>query len=133
MTKLVVIVQCANSMHRCSGLNCTRAFYERIGKFTDYDEDTKYMTFDCGGCSGIEVAAKMEHLTKHLYKMNLAKEDVVVHLSSCIVSENYHRTPCLFRKEIAKIITRLGYKIVLGSYISQKAEERRQLGIYKSF
>ncbi len=133
MTKFVVIVQCEKTSHRCSGLNCTRAFYEKSGKFEGYDPETKYMTFACGGCSGQDVASKIQHLDTHLHKFNVNKEDVIVHLASCIVSENYHRTPCIFKNEIKKLIERKGFKVVLGSFISKKAEEKRQKGIYRKF
>lgn len=52
MSKLVVIIQCDTVQQRCCGYNCTHAFYSREGKFAGYPEDTHYMSFTCGGCSG---------------------------------------------------------------------------------
>lgn len=60
MSKLVVIIQCDTVQQRCCGYNCTHAFYSREGKFAGYPEDTHYMSFTCGGCSGGALTVKLE-------------------------------------------------------------------------
>ncbi|MCQ2374096.1 MAG: CGGC domain-containing protein, partial [Phascolarctobacterium sp.] len=59
--------------------------------------------------------------------------DVVVHLASCIVSDNYHNPPCPHREYIKEIVERKGFPVVLGSYISKAATKKREAGIYKKF
>lgn len=132
--QLVVVVQCAKSMQRCSGYNCMRQFYAREGKFAPYAPDARYLMFDCGGCCGKGLTAKMENLCRKLAKFGeYVKQDVRVHLASCIVSDNHHMPPCPFKNYIQDIIERRGFSVVLGSYISKKTEEKRQTGQYKSF
>ncbi len=131
MAKLVVIIRCDHSSHRCSGLNCTKAFYTKTGKFEGYSPDTMYMSLTCGGCCGTDVAAMVQHITQRLGRLNLTKEDVVFHLASCIVTENYHKEPCPFKGRMIKAIKSKGYEVVLGTYISKRAEEKRKLGIYR--
>ena len=55
MAKLVVIIQCDIVQKKCVGYACMKSFYERSGRFTGYDADTKYMTITCGGCCGAGV------------------------------------------------------------------------------
>ena len=59
MAKLVVIIQCDIVQKKCVGYACMKSFYERSGRFTGYDADTKYMTITCGGCCGAGVAGKI--------------------------------------------------------------------------
>ena len=61
------------------------------------------------------------------------RRDVVVHLASCVVSDNYHRPPCPHRDYIKTIVERKGYPVIFGSYISKTAEKKRQDGIYEAF
>lgn len=133
MGKLVVVVQCHLIMNRCSGYNCMNFFYQKQGPFAAYDEDTRYMPITCGGCCGAELAGKLEDLTHHLQRSNEQKEDVVVHLASCVCSDNYHRPPCPHLDYLTEIVEKKGYPVVLGSYISKGATKKRKAGIYKSF
>ena len=64
MAKLVVIIQCDIVQKKCVGYACMKSFYERSGRFTGYDADTKYMTITCGGCCGAGVAGKIEDLNR---------------------------------------------------------------------
>ena len=66
MAKLVVIIQCDIVQKKCVGYACMKSFYERSGRFTGYDADTKYMTITCGGCCGAGVAGKIEDLNLSL-------------------------------------------------------------------
>lgn len=133
MGKLVVIVQCHIVTQRCCGYACMKSFYDRTGKFEGYPEDTRYMTFTCGGCSGAGLAAKLENLLRRVKRAKESKDDVVIHLASCVCSDNYHRPPCPHLDYIKAIIERKGYPLVLGSYISQNTSKKREAGIYKKF
>ena len=135
MSKLVVVVQCDKVIHKCSGFACMKAFYERSGMFAAYDAGARYLLMTCGGCCGADMAAKTEHFSRKLAKFTefAAKEDVVFHLASCVVSDNYHRGACPFKNYLKSIIERKGYPVVKGSYISQRAATKRAEGIYKEF
>ena len=133
MGKLIVVIQCDDVTKRCSGFACMNDFYERAGAFANYDSDTRYMSMTCGGCCGNFITAKFEHLTKKLAKINFDKSNVIVHLASCICSENSHRQPCPFMNRMRTLLTRKGYEVKLGSHISKKAQAKRDAGIYKSW
>ncbi len=133
--KYVVIIQCDVAHNRCSGFSCMKSFYERLNKFKRYGENTRYISFTCGGCSGKGVASKLENLNKNLRREEgLTREDVVVHLASCMTNESHHSDRCPHIEFIKDIVARKGYKdIVEGSYISKNAARKRELGIYKSY
>ena len=133
MSQLVVIIQCDIVSKRCSGYACTNAFYNREGTFEGYAPDTRYMTLTCGGCCGAALAAKLEHLLRKVRKYEDQKENIVIHLASCICSDNYHRPPCPHLDYIKAIVERKGYPVVLGSYISKKTAHKRETGQYTSF
>ena len=123
MSKLVVIVQCELVTRRCSGYNCMKAFTQRSGKMEGYPEDTRYMAVNCGGCCGAGIDVKIENLEK----------DVVIHLSTCICSENHHRLPCPFKNYLKKTIARRGFPVIEGTYLSKTASRKRAEGIYQPF
>ncbi len=133
--KYVVIIQCDITLKRCSGFACTNAFYNRDEVFKNYDDATRYISFSCGGCCGKGVASKLEHFSKKLKsKNNINKDDVIVHLSSCMVTDNYHSDRCPHVDYIKNIISKKGYKnLVEGTYISNNARRKREEGIYKSY
>ncbi|OAA83871.1 CGGC domain-containing protein [Clostridium ljungdahlii] len=133
--KCVVIIQCDIVQRRCSGFACTNAFYNKEGAFKDYDAAVRYISFTCGGCSGKGIAAKLEHLSKKLNKKtDITKDEVVVHLSSCMVHDNYHSNRCPHADYIKSIIIKKGYKnVVEGSYISANAARKRKEGIYDCY
>ena len=134
MPELVVIIQCEDVVKRCSGFLCMNDFYERTGKFTYYPEDTRYMSITCGGCCGNLLTAKLENLGMRLRKAGMTKDDVVIHFASCVCSDNSHRQPCPFMGRMRNLLERKGFtNIVLGTHISQKAEEKRKAGIYRSW
>lgn len=134
-TKYVVIIQCDIALKRCSGFACTNAFYNKDNVFKDYDDTVRYISFSCGGCCGKGVSSKLEHFSKKLATKNhIAKDEVVVHLSSCMVTENYHYTRCPHADYIKGIVAKKGYQnIVEGSYISAGATRKREEGIYSKF
>jgi len=132
--KYVLIIQCDIAHNRCSGFACTNAFYEKTGKFEGYEENVKYISFTCGGCCGKSVAAKLEHFTKKLLKKtDIKKEEVMVHLASCMVTDNYHYDRCPHVQYIKDIVVKKGYRVVEGSYISKGAEHKRECGAYKTY
>jgi len=80
-----------------------------------------------------EEIPKLENLGSWLRRSGIEKEDVTVHLASCICMDNHHRQPCPFMNRIRNLLERKGFpNVVLGSHISQKAEARRQAGIYRT-
>lgn len=133
--KYAVIIQCEISHRRCSGFACTNSFYEKEDLFKKYDEDMKYISFTCGGCCGKGVAAKLEHLGKKFRKVEkISKEDIFIHLASCMVTDNHHYDRCPHIDYIKSIISKKGYKnIIEGSYISKNAENKRKKGLYNNY
>jgi predicted metal-binding protein len=134
-TKYVVIIQCDIAHRRCSGFACTNAFYNREEVFKNYDDDTRYISFTCGGCCGKGVAAKLEHLSKKLrIENNIGKDEVAVHLSSCMTTDHHHYDRCPHVDYIKNIVLKKGYKnIIEGSFISKNAEKKREKGIYNCY
>ena len=134
-TKYVVIIQCDIAHKRCSGFACTNAYYNRDELFKNYDDNTRYISFTCGGCCGKTIASKLEHFSKKLKaKNNIDKKDVVIHLSSCMVTDNYHYDRCPHIEYIKNIIAKKGYKnLVEGSYISKGAANKREQGQYHQY
>ena len=131
---LVVIIQCEDVVKRCSGFLCMRDFFDRAGKFTDYPEDTRYMSITCGGCCGNLLTPKLENLGMRLRKDGISKDDVTIHFASCVCSDNSHRLPCPFMHRMKALLNRKGFmNIVLGTHISQKAQAKRDAGIYRQW
>lgn len=133
MSKLVVIIQCEQVQKRCCGYNCTHAFYNREGKFAAYDADTNYMSFTCGGCCGSGLSVKLENLRKRLRRFQEDGFEVIIHLSSCMVSDNYHKEPCPHLAYIESLLAKKGFTVVRGTYISKTAAKKREAGIYQQF
>ncbi|WP_430885315.1 CGGC domain-containing protein [Fusibacter sp. JL216-2] len=133
--KYAVLIQCQIAKNRCSGFACTNAFYNRDEMFKDYPPSTKYIAFTCGGCCGKGTAAKLEHFTKKLAKAEgLSKNEIVVHLASCMVTDNHHYDRCPHVEYIKKIIGKHGYNnIVEKTYISKNAHKRRCEGQYNTY
>ncbi len=132
--ELVVIIQCEDVVKRCSGFLCMNDFYDRTGKFTEYPEGVRYMTMTCGGCCGNLLTPKLENLGMRLRKAGMNKDDVTFHFASCVCSDNSHRLPCPFMGRMKALLQRKGFtNIVLGSHISQKAQAKRDAGIYRKW
>ncbi|SHK19491.1 CGGC domain-containing protein [Paramaledivibacter caminithermalis] len=134
-TKYVVMIQCDIAHKRCSGFACTKAFYEKEKMFKNYECDVKYISFTCGGCCGKGIAAKLEHFGKKSRKAyGINKDDVVIHLSSCMVTDNHHYDRCPHVDYIKSIILKKGYKnIVEKTYVSKNANRKREEGIYNCY
>ncbi|HWR39249.1 MAG TPA: CGGC domain-containing protein [Patescibacteria group bacterium] len=135
MQKYVVIIQCQLAHNRCSGFACTHSFYERTGAFAGYGEDLRYISFTCGGCCGKGIAAKLEHLAKKLKKKtDVTPEQVVIHLASCMTSDNHHYDRCPHVDYIKQMLTKKGFhQVVESSYISGGATKKREQGIYHRY
>ncbi len=134
-TQYVVIIQCDIAQKRCSGFACTNAFYNKDEVFRDYEETVRYISFTCGGCCGKLIASKLEHLAKKLKaKNNLTRDEVVIHLASCMVTDNHHYDRCPHIEYMKDIIRKKGYsRIVEGSYISRVAKKKRETGQYHCY
>ncbi|WP_312651907.1 CGGC domain-containing protein [Aminipila sp.] len=134
-TKYVMIIQCDIARQRCSGFACTNGFYNRDDVFKDYDDNVRYISLTCGGCCGASLASKLEHFSKRLTKKTaVTKDEVAVHLSSCMVTDNYHHDRCPHVDYIKALIEKKGYKrVVEGTYISKVAEKKRESGEYKRY
>jgi predicted metal-binding protein len=133
--KYVVIIQCDIAQKRCSGFACTNAFYNQDGVFKDYNAATRYISFTCGGCCGKGIASKLEHFSNKLKKKSdITKEEVAIHLSSCMVTDNYHYDRCPHVDYIKDIIRKKGYlNVVEGYYISKGAQKKRETGEYRCY
>ncbi|CAH2215426.1 CGGC domain-containing protein [Tepidibacter aestuarii] len=102
--------------------------------FENHEENTRYISFTCGGCCGKGVTAKLEHFSKKTRKANISKDDVAVHLSSCMVTDNHHYDRCPHVEYIKSIVLKKGYKnIIEGSYLSKNSEKKREQGVYTSY
>ena len=132
--KFVVIIQCELVHKKCSGFACTDSFYNRDEMFKSYKENTRYISFTCGGCCGKLVSGKLSHFSKKiLKKTDYKKDEVIVHLASCMTSDNYHSDRCPHIDYIKDIIVKRGYDFLVGTYISKNAEIKREKGIYKTY
>ena len=132
--KFVVIIQCELVHKKCSGFACTDSFYNRDEMFKSYKENTRYISFTCGGCCGKLVSGKLSQKKKKiLKKTDYKKDEVIVHLASCMTSDNYHSDRCPHIDYIKDIIVKRGYDFLEGTYISKNAEIKREKGIYKTY
>ena len=109
--------------------------YNKEGMFEKYEDDIRYISFTCGGCCGKSLAAKLEQFSnKSRAFNNTNKDDVFIHLSSCMVTDNHHSDRCPHVEYIKGIIIKKGYKnIVEKSYIYGNTETKREKGIYKNY
>ncbi len=132
--KYVVAVQCHIVKERCSGYLCEHAFAERSGGFAVYPTDAKlrFLSLTCGGCCGRAVHRKLSNLIRQIEKREgIRKEEITVHLSSCISNDNYHGPPCPHKDYLRALIhDKLGLHIRETTRISQAAQKRRQEGTY---
>ena len=134
-TKYAVIIQCEITRQRCSGFACTNTFYNRDDSFKNYGDSVRYIAMTCGGCCGAGLASRLEHFSNKLKKKtDVTKEEVAVHLSSCMVTDNYHHDRCPHTDYIKALIEKKGYhNIVEGTYISKLSEKKREAGEYKRY
>lgn len=132
----VVVVQCDIVMERCSGYYCEKAFNERAGGFAVYPGDKAYRTLylTCGGCCGRAVHRKVYDLIAAIKEEEgVAKDKIIVHLSSCITRESYHGPKCPHIDYLKDMIEKkLSLDLIDTTTISKTSEELRNKGIYRS-
>ena len=131
----VAIVQCDIVMERCSGFGCEAAFHQRAGGFADLPEDrpVRVLMLTCGGCCGLGVQRKLSDLIKCLKgREGIQKDRIVVQLATCITKDSYHGPPCPHLDYLREVIGKLGLDVRDDTYISKKAQERRESGEYAS-
>ncbi len=129
----VVIVQCHIVKERCSGYYCEKAFTERTGGFAAYPHDRAYrkLNITCGGCCGRAVHRKLTNLVRRIWKREqIAKDRIIVQLSSCITKDNYHALPCPHLDYLKALISKIGLDVLEDTQINDKAEGRRRAGLY---
>ena len=133
--KYVVVVQCDHTMNRCSGFACSESFFGRSAAFEGYGDDAKYLTMTCGGCNGTGLAGRLEHFEMKLRALtDIRKEEVAVHLASCVVTDNRHHDRCPYVDYMREIIGKNGFEnIVEGTYQSQASRKLREKGVYKTY
>ncbi len=133
--KYIVVVQCHIVKERCSGYFCERAFTHRTGRFSDYpnEQNVRFLPITCGGCCGRAVHRKISDLLKYVKKKEkIDKDEIVVHLSSCITKDNYHGPPCPHKDYLGTMITeKLGLDLREDTTLSKTAQKRREEGQYK--
>ena len=132
----IVVVQCHIVMERCSGYFCEQAYTERTGLFSSYPAERDYRTLyiTCGGCCGRGVFRKLGDLTRTIKKREAVEKDqIVVHLASCITHDNFHGPRCPHLDYLKTMIAdNAGLDLLEGTHISKLAEGRRAKGIYES-
>jgi predicted metal-binding protein len=130
----IVVVQCDIVMQRCSGYLCERAFNERTGGFASYPKDKSFRTIymTCSGCCGRAVHRKLGDLINMIKKEEgVKKDEIIVHLASCITRDNYHAPPCPHLDYLKRLIEgKHSLNLVEDTYISQKSEKLREKGVY---
>lgn len=135
--KLVVVIQCSMAKKRCSGYLCMNVFFNREDFFKDYpsDKNVRFLPVECGGCCGKSVNAVMTNISRKMAKTSdLKKDEVAVHLSSCMCFDNHHSDRCMFIDKIKEAVKKQGFtNIFEGSKLSKTAERRRAEGIYKTY
>ena len=132
--KYLVVVQCDIVKERCSGYFCEYAFSHREDRFQAYskERELRLLTMTCDGCSGSAVQRKLEHFIKKVkVKESIEKDEIAVHLASCVTNHNHHGPPCPHLDYMTTLIEdRLKLEIRYGTKISKLAEKRRQAEIY---
>jgi len=135
-TKIIGVIQCDFARERCSGFGCVNSFTARIDGFARYAAEPSIMLvpFNCGGCPGRRISRVASNLIKRAKaKADVEKSEIVIHLASCIVTDNGHYPPCPHIDYIEKILKRKGLRVKRGSYKSKTASKRRAEGLYAEF
>ena len=131
----IVVVQCDIVMERCSGYLCEHAFNTRTGGFSGYAKNRKFRTIymTCGGCCGRAVHRKLNDLIRVIKKAEKIKKDqIVVHLASCITRDNYHAPPCPHLDYLKELIGgKLKLDIREDTWISKTSTQLREKGVYQ--
>jgi predicted metal-binding protein len=105
----IALIRCDRISEVCPATACLLALHEKKVHFKEYGDDTKLVAFfTCGGCPGRRISRLLNTLVKTI------KVDVV-HLSSCMVKDDY-QPPCPHRVSIIAMIQKKGIKVVEGSH-----------------
>lgn len=134
--RLIGIVQCDIAKERCSGFACVNSFDKRIDAFEGYGNDASIMVvpFNCGGCPGRRIGRSAAHLARRAeHKAGIKKEEIVIHLATCVATDNGHYPPCPHLDYIMTMLERKGFRVKKGSYKSKTAQKRRDEGRYEAF
>lgn len=134
--KIIGIIQCDFARERCSSFGCMNSFAQRIDSFAKYSKEDNILPvpFNCGGCPGRRISRVAANLIKRAKKKaGIEKDEIVVHLASCVTTDNGHYPPCPHIDYIEKILKRKGLKVRKGSYKSKTAQGRRDAGLYEQF
>lgn len=131
----IIIVQCHIVKERCSGYFCEKSYFERSGGFSIYPSNPsiRMLNMTCGGCCGRAVHRKLTDFLRSIEKKEkITREKIVVHLSSCIVKDNFHGPKCPHLDYLKEMITgKHKLDIVEGTRISELSSSRREQGIYQ--
>jgi len=130
----IIVVQCHIVKERCPGYLCEKAFHERTGGFSRYPKGKAYrfLTMTCGGCCGRAVHRKLTNLLRTMKKKEgIDKDQVIVHLSSCIAKDNFHAPPCPHLDYLKTLMGRIGLDVCEDTVINEKSARRREEGIYR--
>ena len=130
--RYVLVVQCGKARRRCSGFACENSFHERLFSFEGYGPDVRYLPILCDVCGAATLTAQLAHFVRKLQaKTDVTLDQVSVHLSSCMVTDNSHHARCSQVARIRDVIAAQGLEHVTeGTYVSARAQARREAGIY---
>ena len=105
----IAIVRCERISEACPGSACLLALQRRAVRFKGYGDDARLVAmFTCGGCPGRRISRLLNTLAKTVTVD-------VVHLSSCMVKDEY-QPPCPHREEIISMIRKKGLVVVEGTH-----------------
>lgn len=128
--RYIAVVQCHIVMERCSGYLCEKAFFDRSGGFSRFEDnrDCRALYLTCGGCCGLAVHRKLGDLLRTIQrKEQMQKDQIAVQLASCITKDNFHGPPCPHLDFLRTLISdKLGLHLFEDTHISTLAEKRRQ-------
>lgn len=105
----IAIIRCERISEACPGSACILSQQRRAVHFKKYGDDARLVAvFTCGGCPGRRISRLLNTLAKTVTVD-------VVHLSSCMVREEY-QPPCPHRGEIIAMINKKGISVVEGTH-----------------
>jgi len=130
--RVIGLVQCDFAKERCSGFGCMNSFANRNDYFAGYEDNVILVPFNCGGCPGRRIPRIAENLIKRAKKKaDIRESEIIIHLASCMVTDNGHYPPCPHLDYIKKMLKRKSLPFAEGSYIGKTAAKRRGQGMYE--
>ncbi|WP_051986451.1 CGGC domain-containing protein [Clostridium amazonitimonense] len=80
------------------------------------------------------IAIKLEHLSKKLrVKNNIGKDEVIIHLSSCMKKDNNHYDRCPHLDHIKNVLFKKGYENIIEGFFLARSVERKEIKVSISF